>query len=280
MPELPEVQTIARELLNELREQRILSFDLLSKGAVNKEYGAMSPSQIARHLPGSMIRRVWRRGKLLLIDIVTLKKKELTICFHLKMTGRLLVTDTIAAPDKHCRLRFRLPDGRALFFADSRKFGFCRVMTQQALSTWPFYKSLGPEPLEVSVDDFVELFKGRRGQVKPLLLDQNFIAGVGNIYADESLFRAGILPHALASSVERERLEALHASLQDVLKEAIAANGSSINDYRDAHGDAGAFQNEFRVYGRAGEACVNCGSELQRRTVAGRATVFCPKCQH
>lgn len=279
MPELPEIQTIARGLNKELRGRRILAFELLSKGAIEKGRGAFSPAQIERTLPGAVVRGVWRRGKMLCIDVATTKYPLLHICFHLKMSGRLIVHPVSEKPDKHTRILFRLTDGLNLHFADARKFGLCRVMPPEALDRWPFYASLGPEPLEISREGFVELFKGRRGQVKSLLLDQHFIAGIGNIYADESLFRAGILPHAPASGVEQERLEALHDALHDVLTEAIAANGSSISDYRDAHGDSGAFQNDFRVYGRYGQPCRNCQTTLERRTVAGRTSTYCPNCQ-
>ncbi|WP_462326634.1 bifunctional DNA-formamidopyrimidine glycosylase/DNA-(apurinic or apyrimidinic site) lyase [Desulfobaculum sp.] len=279
MPELPEIQTIARGLLQELRGRRILSFELLSKGAVEKGRGALSPAQIERALPGSIIQGVWRRGKMLCINIASPKYPLLHVCFHLKMSGRLVVRPTGEAPHKHTRILFRLTEGQNLHFADPRKFGYCRVMPPEAMERWPFFASLGPEPLEITEDAFVKLFDGRRGQVKSLLLDQHFLAGVGNIYADECLFRAGILPHAPASGVEEARLRALHGALQEVLLEAIDANGSSISDYRDAHGDSGAFQNDFRVYGKYGQPCRNCQTTLERRTVAGRTSTYCPTCQ-
>lgn len=266
--------------MTELRGRRIMSFELLSSGAVEKGRGAMSPAQMSRYLPGALIRRVWRRGKMLCIDLITKREPLLHMCFHLKMTGRLVVVPAGSEPDRHTRIVFRLNDGRALHFADARKFGYCRVMAPDDLDRWPFYATLGPEPLEIGEDAFLRLFEGRRSQVKSLLLDQHFIAGIGNIYADESLFRAGILPHAQADSVEPQRLRALHSAIHDVLTEAIAANGSSISDYRDAHGDSGAFQNDFRVYGRYGEPCRICQTTLERRTVAGRTSTYCPTCQH
>lgn len=201
------------------------------------------------------------------------------LAFHLKMTGRLFIHPEGTSPGLHTRVIFDLDDGHRLFFDDARKFGYVRAVSPQSLETWAFWRSLGPEPLETGPESFVALFAGRRGRIKAMLLDQKVLAGVGNIYADESLFRAGIRPDATVDTVSRARLAALHGHLQDVLRESIAECGSSIRDYRDAHGDAGAFQNRFRVYGRGGEACVTCGGRLESIQVAGRTTVLCPRCQ-
>nr|BAF45151.1 formamidopyrimidine-DNA glycosylase [Nitratidesulfovibrio vulgaris str. 'Miyazaki F'] len=198
---------------------------------------------------------------------------------HLKMTGRLFVYGPEVAPNTHTRVVFGLDDGNRLFFDDARKFGYVRALSDADLATWDFWRSLGPEPLEIAAPDFAALFRGRRGRIKALLLDQTVIAGIGNIYADESLFRASIRPDAQAGELSPERLCVLHGHLVDVLRESIAECGSSIRDYRDAHGDAGAFQNRFRVYGRSGQPCVACGRALTTGKVAGRTTVFCERCQ-
>ncbi len=198
---------------------------------------------------------------------------------HLKMTGRLFVYGPEVAPNSHTRVVFGLDDGNRLFFDDARKFGYVRALSEADLATWDFWRSLGPEPLEIAAPDFATLFRGRRGRIKALLLDQTVIAGIGNIYADESLFRASIRPDAQAGELSPERLRVLHGHLVDVLRESIAECGSSIRDYRDAHGDAGAFQNRFRVYGRSGQPCVACGRTLTTGKVAGRTTVFCERCQ-
>jgi formamidopyrimidine-DNA glycosylase len=174
---------------------------------------------------------------------------------------------------------FGLDDGNRLFFDDARKFGYVRALSDSDLATWDFWRSLGPEPLEIAAPGFAELFRGRRGRIKALLLDQTVIAGIGNIYADESLFRASIRPDAQAGELSPDRLRVLHGHLVDVLRESIAECGSSIRDYRDAHGDAGAFQNRFRVYGRSGQPCVACGRTLATGKVAGRTTVYCERCQ-
>lgn len=198
---------------------------------------------------------------------------------HLKMTGRLFVYGPEVAPNAHTRVVFGLDDGNRLFFDDARKFGYVRALSEADLATWDFWRSLGPEPLEIAAPDFAALFRGRRGRIKALLLDQTVIAGIGNIYADESLFRASIRPDAQAGELSPERLRVLHGHLVDVLRESIAECGSSIRDYRDAHGDAGAFQNRFKVYGRSGQPCVACGRALATGKVAGRTTVFCEQCQ-
>ncbi|MBG3877666.1 formamidopyrimidine-DNA glycosylase [Desulfovibrio oxamicus] len=198
---------------------------------------------------------------------------------HLKMTGRLFVYGPEVAPNTHTRVIFGLDDGNRLFFDDARKFGYVRALSEADLATWDFWRSLGPEPLEIAAPDFAALFRGRRGRIKALLLDQTVIAGIGNIYADESLFRASIRPDAQAGELSPDRLRVLHGHLVDVLRESIAECGSSIRDYRDAHGDAGAFQNRFRVYGRSGQPCVACGRTLTTGKVGGRTTVFCERCQ-
>jgi len=198
---------------------------------------------------------------------------------HLKMTGRLFVYGPEVAPNAHTRVVFGLDDGNRLFFDDARKFGYVRALSDSDLATWDFWRSLGPEPLEIAAPGFAELFRGRRGRIKALLLDQTVIAGIGNIYADESLFRASIRPDAQAGELSPDRLRVLHGHLVDVLRESIAECGSSIRDYRDAHGDAGAFQNRFRVYGRSGQPCVACGRTLATGKVAGRTTVYCERCQ-
>lgn len=176
------------------------------------------------------------------------------------------------------------PPRKLLFFDDTRKFGYCRILTPATLKDWAFWQTLGPEPLEIDAARFRQCFldnrdQARSGKIKALLLDQAVIAGIGNIYADEALFRAGISPLAPATALKAEDFTRLHQAVQEVLWESIAACGSSIRDYRDADGNVGAFQNTFRVYGRKGEACLNCAGPLSQTRVAGRTTTFCPRCQ-
>ena len=287
MPELPEVETIARTLSPQVVGRTLLAAHVLH--AKTLEAGKKLFTGV---FPGARITRVWRRGKLLLLDLQAPVAKsgskntppDFLMVFHLKMTGRLFVHAADVKPHKHTRMVFdlaattTLPAAR-LFFDDVRTFGYCRLMRPEELEHWPFWQKLGPEPLSLAPAAFAAAFSPRRGKIKALLLDQTMIAGVGNIYADEACFRSGIRPDAPASAISPEKLATLLASLQEVLRESIDQCGSSIRDYRDANGDAGAFQNLFRVYGRAGQPCVVCGDTLQRATVAGRTTVFCSHCQ-
>jgi formamidopyrimidine-DNA glycosylase len=169
--------------------------------------------------------------------------------------------------------------GCGLFFDDARCFGYCRIMRPEDFLTWEFWKKLGPEPFACPPGKFATRARERRGNIKALLLDQSFIAGIGNIYADESLFRAGVDPRRSATDIGQERMTGLFKRVREVLREAVAACGSSIRDYLDAEGRAGAFQNTFRVYGRGGKPCLACGRRLEKIGVAGRGTVYCPNCQ-
>jgi formamidopyrimidine-DNA glycosylase len=200
------------------------------------------------------------------------------LAFHLRMTGKLFVYPKGTAPGKHTRVVFTLDDGQLLFFDDIRKFGQVRILCSEEKTSWTFWKNLGPEPLEMTAAEFAERFQSKAG-IKSMLLDQSVVAGIGNIYADESLFRAGIRPEVPANALSFERLEHLHGCLVQVLLESIHECGSSIRDYRTARGDAGAFQNNFRVYGRAGQKCFVCGRKLSSCHAAGRTTVFCSHCQ-
>ncbi|WP_461211446.1 bifunctional DNA-formamidopyrimidine glycosylase/DNA-(apurinic or apyrimidinic site) lyase [Desulfocurvus sp. DL9XJH121] len=279
MPELPEVETIARGLDADLAGAEFSAVEVLDASAVSSGDGALCLADLPPALAGARVLRAWRRGKVLVLDLARPRNGVLHLCFHLRMTGRLTVEAPGQAARPHTRIVFSLADGRSLLFGDVRRFGSCRAMAPGDLPRWKFWASLGPEPLEMGAAEFADRLAGRRARTKALLLDQSVVAGVGNIYADESLFRAGIRPDTRADTVPRKRLLGLHAALVEVLKEAIAANGSSISDYVNAHGDAGAFQNDFRVYGRAGRPCRICKTPLSRRTVAGRTSVFCEKCQ-
>lgn len=283
MPELPEVETIARGLARELIDAEVLAVELAYPPIVRTDQATF----LAR-MPGRRFVSVRRRGKLLLLDL----DDGSILAVHLRMTGRLFLPPSTLGredelcefhrpwQDKHTHARLLLSDGRFLVYHDVRKFGGLALFeTAAELNAWPFMAGLGPEPLEIPEAVFVERFRRSRGRIKSLLLDQKRIAGIGNIYADESLFRAGILPDAQADTLSKKRLAALHGHVQDVLQEAIAACGSSIRDYRDADGDAGSFQNKFQVYGRAGGACLRCKAVLAKATVAGRTSVYCPICQ-
>jgi formamidopyrimidine-DNA glycosylase len=187
------------------------------------------------------------------------------------MTGRMVVSSPDSEMAKHTHLVAKLASGRELRFVDPRRFG--------RLSVAHGFEAAGSEPLDVQLDHFVNLFHGRETPIKSALLNQKLLSGVGNIYADESLFRAGIRPRRRASSLTREDLRRLYLALQEVLREAIALGGSSVSDYVDADGEEGFFQLQHRVYGREGEPCLVCKTPIKRLVIAGRSSHHCPKCQ-
>lgn len=285
MPELPEVESVARSL-----RRRVLGLRIASVRAFPPRTAASRPcpagwggGRAARSAPsaplsalaGRTIDAVRRRGKVLILEC-----GDLALLFHLKMSGRFLWCRPGRPRGRHVHLvlGFRDPD-RELHFEDVRKFGLVRCRPIGRLAACPEIGGLGPEPLEIGADDFAVRLRARRGRIKSVLLDQSFLAGVGNIYADEALHRAGIHPLAPASRLSRPRADRLRAVLCDVLREAIAAGGSSVRDYRDADGQLGSFQERHRVYGREGQPCLRCGGSIRRDVIGGRSSHFCPRCQ-
>ena len=289
MPELPEVETIARTLAPQIVGRAVVALAPLHPKVL--QAGADLLPRLERFVDNPLvITRVFRRAKVLLIALSPAAspaeptpEEELLLAFHLKMTGSFFVHPAGSPPLKHTRLILDLSDGNRLFFDDMRTFGYCRIMRPGQLPAWDFWAALGPEPLDMGAADlaahFAVAFAGRRVNVKAAMLNQEVVAGVGNIYADESLFQAGIRPTIVASALGAKRLLALAEALQQILHRSIRECGSSIRNYRDAHGNAGAFQNTFAVYGRKGERCVRCDSPLVSARVAGRGTVYCPACQ-
>jgi formamidopyrimidine-DNA glycosylase len=190
---------------------------------------------------------------------------------HLGMTGSLIVCSSGAEPEKHTHAILRLASGRDLRFVDPRRFG--------RLSVVETFEAPGAEPLEISFDKFAALFRGRKTPIKSALLNQKLLSGVGNIYADEALFRAGVRPRRRAASLTRQELVRLHLGLKKVLRQAIRLGGSSISDYVDADGSEGFFQLKHRVYGREGKPCLVCKTPIKRIVIAGRSSHYCPRCQ-
>lgn len=281
MPELPEVETIARGLDKRVRGDIIESVWLGSKPEPLK-----SPArEIAATLQWKKISGVRRVGKHIVFDLLdnstkpksknarkgNLQNDNAQWIVHLGMTGRMLVCEPSAEIEKHTHAIAQLASGKELRFIDPRRFG--------RLSVTHGFAAPGSEPLEVELDRFVALFHKRKTPIKSALLNQSLLSGVGNIYADESLFRAGIRPRRRASSLSREDLRRLYLAVQEVLKEAIALGGSSISDYVDADGEEGFFQLQHRVYGREGEPCLVCKSPIKRVVLGGRSSHYCPKCQ-
>ena len=269
MPELPEVEVIARGLHSSVAGRTISRVAYADLTRLSEPADSLLPK-----LPGLTVKSVYRRAKVLFIEMAD----GLTLGFHLKMTGRV-VHGPMRTPEKHDRLFLELDDGSLLSFADMRKFGYVRSFGPGELDEWDFLLKCGPEPLEVPAKTLAQRVVGRKGRIKGLLLDQAVVVGVGNIYADESLFRAGIHPESRAHRLSLRKLTVLFEEVQKVLRQAIRENGSSIRNYVNADGDAGAFQNSFNVYGKKGESCAVCSSVLNAAKVAGRTSTFCPKCQ-
>jgi formamidopyrimidine-DNA glycosylase len=292
MPELPEVETIARGLASRVTGDVIESVWLGSKPEPLKS----AASEIVATLECKRIAGVHRVGKHIVFDLEnggrapspvhkagsqsskkarartpapTSNKDQWIV--HLGMTGRMLVCNPDQAIEKHTHAVARLASGRELRFVDPRRFG--------RLSVAHGFDAAGSEPLEVELHVFVELFRGRKTPIKSALLNQKLLRGVGNIYADESLFRAGIRPRRRAASLTRKELSRLCATVQEVLKEAIALGGSSVSDYVDANGEEGFFQLQHRVYAREGEPCLVCKTLIKRIVIAGRSSHYCPRCQ-
>jgi formamidopyrimidine-DNA glycosylase len=258
MPELPEVETVVRSLEPHLTGRRILSARFNSRFVTPGDR-----RELAARLAGRVVESVRRRGKFIVIALDTG-----TLTVHLGMTGKLLLDSEM---NPHTHGVFDL-DGGVLLYDDPRQFGRIEWGGKRAAG-------LGPEPLEISLEDFRQRLRRRKARIKPLLLNQAFLAGMGNIYVDESLFLAGIHPLANASRLNAARVAGLHRAIRQILSQAIAQGGSSISDYVDAAGQEGWFQLQHRVYGREGEPCGNCGTAIKKIVVAQRGTHFCPKCQ-
>src|SRR5277367_216114 len=271
MPELPEVETIARGLARRVSGDVIESIWLGRKPEPLKS----SAREIAATLEHSRIVTVRRMGKHIVFDLEqkSVDPKRAQWIVHLGMTGRLQVCEPDSEVLKHTHAILTLASGKELRFVDPRRFG--RLSVARAGD----FEAGGLEPLEADLDRFLALFRGRKTPIKSALLNQKLLRGVGNIYADESLFRAGIRPRRRASSITREQLGKLFVAVKEVLREAIALGGSSISDYVDDDGKEGFFQLEHRVYGREGEPCLVCGSAIKRVIIAGRSSHYCPHCQ-
>ena len=309
MPELPEVETIARGLAKRVTGDLIESVWLGNK----KEPLKSTATEIAAALEHSRIADVRRMGKHIVFDLereivgrtlLSAKSRKQQLrrrgskssqsssipqaeadrsvrptqtksqwIVHLGMTGRLQVCEPEAEVTKHTHAILKLKSGRELRFVDPRRFG--RLSVAQAGD----FDAAGVEPLEVDLDRFITLFRGRKTPIKSALLNQKLLRGVGNIYADESLFRSNLRPRRRASTITRDQLEKLLIAIREVLKEAIALGGSSISDFVNSDGEEGFFQLQHRVYARESEPCLVCKTPIKRIVIAGRSSHYCPKCQ-
>jgi formamidopyrimidine-DNA glycosylase len=280
MPELPEVETIARGLRLTVLGRRILSVTLRKTDFID------DPSLIERHLPGRRIEAVERYGKFMLLRLSAPQGEEhsatgdnapAALLVHLGMTGHIASTAVAQPWEKHTHASFALDDGRELRYTDARRFGRLAYLSAALLPAE--LEGFGADPLEVTADEFATRIRARHSRIKALLLDQAVLRGVGNIYADESLWRAKIHPAKLGASINHKQAGVLHRALQDILKRAIVMRGSSIANFVDGEGNAGEYQQHHRAYGREGEKCYRCGAIIRRAIVAGRSSFFCFKCQ-
>lgn len=271
MPELPEVETIVQQLSASLVGQCLTATHIGWPGVV----ATPSPDALAAALQGRTITGVRRRGKFILIDV-----PPQVLVVHLRMTGRLYLCDPTGpapADERYVRAWWSLSSGQTLCFADLRKFGRLYLVDDPA----PLVAGLGPEPLadDLSAERFATLLKAHRRQLKPLLLDQHLVAGLGNIYTDEALWRARLHPLTRADALTPAQAEELWAAIRATLCEAIADGGTTLRDYRNARNEAGSHAPALAVYGRAGAPCPRCGAPIVRLVVGGRGTHICPICQ-
>lgn len=271
MPELPEVETVIRGLNKAIMGQTITSV------TVNYfKYNQDNKPGWTKRLAGSRIMNIHRRGKNILIEL----DNDYTLWVHLKMTGHFYYFPKTDPTDKHDLMIFNFDNnGHNLRFNDYRRFGRIRLHRTTEIMNRKGLVELGPEPLEITPNDFIALFKNARRMIKPALLDQTFLAGLGNIYADEALFAAKINPRRLTDSISKAKLLELHGHIQRLLKKAIRNMGTSVDSFAGVNGQTGKFQNYLLVYGREGKACPNCGVKVRREKIGSRSAHFCPGCQ-
>jgi len=268
MPELPEVETTVRGLARVLQGRRITRVE-----ARRADLRYAFPQDLGQRLTGAKVTGLGRRAKYGLIHT----DRDDTMIFHLGMSGSWRIDHPTL--EKHDHLLLETDEGKRLALNDPRRFGSVDLVPTEGLEEWPAFRALGPEPFDLDVRDLQERLRGRTAAIKLLLGDQRIIAGLGNIYVCEALYRAGIHPKRAAGSVSLERLKRLVAAIEEVLSEAIEAGGSTLKDFISPDGELGYFSKTFAVYDREGQPC-GCGGTVRRIVQGGRSTFYCPKCQH
>jgi formamidopyrimidine-DNA glycosylase len=270
VPELPEVETTRRGIAPLVRGRRVISVDVREP-----RLRWPVPPALARDLPGQPLGSVSRRAKFLLLE-----SPAGHLILHLGMSGSLRVVSHALPPEKHDHLDVVMDDGRCLRFRDPRRFG-AALWTSEDPLRHPLLKNLGPEPLDDAFDAewLHHRSRGRRVAVKSFLMNSQVVAGVGNIYASEALFLAGIHPARAAGHISLERYHRLVDAVRKVLEDAIAAGGTTLRDFVDSAGNPGYFSQRLRVYGRQDEACEQCGASVRSRVIGQRSTFYCPRCQ-
>ena len=282
MPELPEVETVVRGLRLVLPGRRITGVRLSAKTDFIDD-----PASLERELPGTRVTGIERFGKFMVIGLEReggLDREgrgkdggEIALLMHLGMTGQIVVTPAEAPVPPHTHLFLALDDGRELRYTDIRRFGRIRILLDGEREA--LLGRLGLDPLEMSEKDFRQTITTRSAQIKALLMDQRVLRGIGNIYTDESLWRAKVHPRRLGTKLSEREVKALYKAIHSVLTEAIRSRGSSVSDYVDSDGQRGEFQLRHRVYQREGKKCFRCRGVIRRAIVAGRSSFFCPRCQ-
>jgi len=265
MPELPEVETIKRDL------ERIIKGSKITKVSVYNPMVIRYPSveEFKKELTGVIIKNILRRAKVLILELSNGK----ALVIHLKMTGQLVYP----GDGKNSRVTFHLSNGQSIDFNDQRLFAELRVLDDWR--TLKFIQGLGPEPFDITLKQFKDMLKVKKTKIKPLLMDQTFISGIGNLYAAEVLFRSGIDPQRRAQSLSNQEKENLFNEIKKVLEEAIYYGGSSVDNYVRLSGKPGEYAAHHKVYGREGKPCLACKTVIKRISLGGRGTYFCPKCQ-
>ncbi len=273
MPELPEVETVLKTLLPKVHNRKITVVKVFHSQVIG---WPDSPYLFAASLCGRVIEGGRRRGKFLILDLSGEKK----LIIHLRMTGRLMCNGE-GGLTPHTHLLIKLQGQEYIHFVDTRRFGRVYFIGAGEEKKAGNLSSLGPEPLskEFTLKYLQEGLRRRGARIKGMLLDQNFLAGLGNIYADEILYRSRVHPATPASSLSKEDMILLHKNIREVLKEAISRRGTTFRDYRDSFNRAGSFQNFLQVYGREGKECCRCGRMVMREKISGRSSHFCPGCQ-
>jgi len=280
MPELPEVETVRRGLSPAMEGKRIIRVETR-----RADLRFPFPENFNLRIEGARLNHLGRRAKYLVGELSSGE----ALIMHLGMTGRFTVSGSTPGKfhhqagedEKHDHVVFGMQGGGRIVFNDARRFGFMDLWSVDDLENYPPFAGMGPEPISNGFSGayLAEALKGKKTPVKAALLDQNVVAGLGNIYVCEALFRAGISPKKLAGSLRKDRLERLAVEVRTVIEEAIIAGGSTISDFRTADGELGYFQHSFQVYDREGEACVVCGKPVQRMVQSGRSTFYCGSCQ-
>ena len=268
MPELPEVQTIVSGLKKTVLGKKI-------KSIFSDSSRVLSGKDFSRELVEGKIVDVKRRSKFIIIEL----SNNRAILIHLGMTGNLFYLKKEAPKEKHDHLILRFSDNSQLRYNDPRKFGKIKIVNLPELKNLPEISQLGPEPLKISLNDFANIFRKRKGRIKTSLLNQKLLAGLGNIYSDETLFDAKIHPLTKIDTLNPEKLKSLYCSIKKILKKAIQAGGTSVDNYLNVDGEKGFFQFKLKVYGREGEPCPRCGARIKRIRINQRSSHYCPRCQ-